>query len=151
MKWVAKFYFRGLAYHKLFYMRLDVFLVYHLKVRNIQHARLLIKGGHAFIGDTVCFYPNQPINPMTVVSISRFAKKWLNYYNYHKKAITRHRNKYGLLVFGRYFENAYIYGPMYSFAIPYGDPLDILWAKRVSKTGYFAFSYFQGQKMVSSA
>lgn len=126
MKWVAKFYFRGLMYHRLFYMRLDVFLVYHLKVRNIRHARLLIQGGHAFIGDTVCYFPNQPVNPMTVVSISRFAKKWLNYYHYRQKAARKYRHKYGLLVFGRYFENAYIYGPMYSFAIPYGDPLDVL-------------------------
>jgi hypothetical protein len=56
-----------------------------------------------------------------------------------------------LLVFGRYFENAYIYGPGCTFAIPYGDPLDILWAKRAGKAGFFAFSYFQGQKTVSSA
>lgn len=75
MKWVAKFYFRGLAYHRLFYMRLDVFLVYHLRVRNIRHARLLISGGHAFIGDAVCFYANQPIEPMTVVSVSKYARK----------------------------------------------------------------------------
>lgn len=32
----------------------------------------------------------------------------------------------GLLVFGRYFENAYIYGPNNLFALPYGDPLDLL-------------------------
>lgn len=126
MKWVAKFYFRGLAYHRLFYMRLDVFLVYHLRVRNIRHARLLISGGHAFIGDAVCFYANQPIEPMTVVSVSKYARKWLSFYHNKFRFLKKQKAKYGLLVFGRYFENAYIYGPSYSFAIPYGDPLDIL-------------------------
>lgn len=61
-------------------MRLDVFLVYHLRVRNIKHARILVYGGHAFIGDAACLHPNQPINPMTVISISRYARRWLNYY-----------------------------------------------------------------------
>lgn len=74
MKWVAHFYFRGIAHHRLFSMRLDVFLVQHLRIRNIRYARLVIKGGHAFIGDTVCYHANQPVNPMTVVSISELIR-----------------------------------------------------------------------------
>lgn len=55
-------------------MRLDVFLVYHMRVRNIRHARLLVTGGHAFIGDTVCKTPQQYVLPMTAVVISKYAR-----------------------------------------------------------------------------
>lgn len=71
MRWVAHFFFRGLAYLRLFTMRIDVFLVNHLRIRNIALSRLLVKGGHAFLGERACRNPAQYVVRYDIVSISR--------------------------------------------------------------------------------
>lgn len=76
MRWVSRFYFRGFAYFRLFTSRIDVFLVNHFRVTSIVLSRLLVNGGHAFIGDSSCKTAGQYVVTMNVVSLSRQAYEW---------------------------------------------------------------------------
>lgn len=71
MRWVSHFFFKGLCYLRFFTLRVDVFLVNHLRVRNIALSRLFVKGGHAFVGDTVCLNPAHSVGKYDIVSLSR--------------------------------------------------------------------------------
>lgn len=42
-------------------------------------SRLFVRGGHAFVGDTVCYNPAHGVERYDVVSISREVLRWMDY------------------------------------------------------------------------
>lgn len=154
MRWVSRFFFRGLAYLRFFTMRIDVFLVNHLRVRNIAFSRILVNGGHAFIGEKVCKNPAQFVVTMNVVSVSREVRRWLTYM-YGSSGVKRRiaRRRATGLAFARASNMGYLRDHQNRYVVPYGDYVDVLNAADGfrSRHNWSSFSYFQGQRVVASA
>lgn len=156
MRWVAHFFFRGLAYLRLFTMRIDVFLVNHLRIRNIALSRLLVRGGHAFLGERACRNPAQYVVRYDIVSISREVCRWLKFVNSgrtsSKTQPTSARSIYSLTFSRQATHGGMIHGPERTFAMPYGEYVDVVNAPETrSSNNWGSFSYFQGQRVVASA
>lgn len=73
MRWFAHIPARGVWGYKIYNQRIDMFIVNHLRVRNLVFARTLVRAGHAFIGDHACRNPHQYIFNGCVISLSREA------------------------------------------------------------------------------
>lgn len=68
---------RLFQFYKQFNMRLDVFLVQRLRLKNIQRARLFIRAGHVFINGRQAAYTNALVSHMDAVTFSFAALRWL--------------------------------------------------------------------------
>lgn len=111
-------------------MRIDVFLVNHLRIRNIALSRLLVRGGHAFLGERACRNPAQYVVRYDIVSISREVCRWLKFVNSGRTSAktqpTSARSIYSLTFSRQATHGGMIHGPERTFALPYGEYVDVV-------------------------
>jgi hypothetical protein len=153
MRWVSRFYFRGFAYLRLFTMRIDVFIINHLRVSSIIFSRLLVAGGHAFIGDSACKNAGQYVITSNVVSLSYQAYKWALYGSGNTKWKDGYTARATNLSFSRSSNLGYLRDYKQRFVVPYGDFLDVLNAGSRFRfmSRWSSLGYFQGQWVIRSA
>lgn len=156
MRWVSHFFFKGLCYLRFFTLRIDIFLVNHLRIRNIALSRLLVKGGHAFVGEESCKNPAQYVGKYDVVSLSREVLRWMTYGAGHTGRGIQNNTWNGrvrTVAFARPASTGGIFhGRFGAFAVLHGDYVDLVSTEtRRFDNSWSAFNYFQGQRVITSA
>lgn len=154
MKWFAHIPARGVWGYKIYNQRIDIFIVNHLRVRNLVFARTLVRAGHAFIGDHACRNPHQYIFNGCVISLSREAYNWnaiIGGFVAGNKKIGRRRA--APISFARPSNWGYIRDHRCRFVLPYGDHVDLLLGERGHrvKLNWTPNNYFHFQRLACAA
>ena len=154
MRWFAHIPARGVWGYKIYNQRIDIFIVNHLRVRNLVFARTLIRTGHAFIGDHACRNHHQYIFNGCVISLSREAYNWnavIGGYVAGNSKIGRRRA--APISFARPSNWGYMRDHRCRFVLPYGDHVDLLLGERGHrlKLNWTPNNYFHFQRLACSA
>lgn len=154
MRWFSHFVFRGVWGYKIYNQRIDLFIVNHLRVRNLVFARALVTNGHAFIGHYACKNPAQYISNCCVVSLSREAYNWnATFSGYVAVNHKIGRRRAAPVTFARPSNWGYMRDHKCRFVLPYGDHVDLILGERGFrvKSNWAPNSYFHFQRLACAA